>query len=648
MSHSSRRTLAALTSAAAVAAGLVGTFGAGAAQAATAGPADGALAFRSPDGRVHVINADGTGDHVMQALSTSSWQALSWSSDGSRLAESGDGAVTSVKPDGSSLITVKSGGNAVSLNGVYGENGSALVSEASGELFVQTSDGWNWATRVMNTKQEPAGVCDSAPALSYRGLYAFVRTACGRSVTGGVYTFDARSGAVRLVAAGADQPAFSADGSTLLYRSQVGAQTQIVATSLAGGSKQLTNDPNGASQPSLSPDGKTLAYVSVDPSSDLGQVKLLNLAAGTTTVLAPGAQPVWQPLRGNRLDHVYGTGAVSTDAAASRWQFNTIGKSVPGLVTAFNAVLVNRNDSTDAALGIALAAEKQAPLLMTSGTRLDPSVVTELHRSLRRGWTVYLEGGTNVLSNSVAAQVQRLGYRVVRVAGNGLTAQSVASARALTTRPNWVVVADAQDYRLSATAASVAASGGYKGSSVVLLNTATRLPSTLTSYFNGLNPNTTRVLVVGSRSVYAMEHTPLRQQWHFWAFGGTDPEALSTQLATFWYGAPYLATLANTSDWRSGMAGAAVNAGYGPLLWTSATGLDAVDRSYLSKESAAIGEVQIFGTGWPNTTVNAVRSAIAADPSWTSVDLDVNGVPAPLTAGLAHLVLGYTAGTKRA
>jgi hypothetical protein len=140
------------------------------------------------------------------------------------------------------------------------------------------------------------------------------------------------------------------------------------------------------------------------------------------------------------------------------------------------------------------------------------------------------------------------------------------------------------------------------------------------------------VLVVGNRSIYAMEHTPLNRVWRFWTLGGTDPESLSYNLAKFWWGSPYLVTLASPADWRAGMAGASVNAGYGPLLWTSATRLDPIDRLYLAQEAAAVGDVQLFGSGWPTATVSVAGGAIAAGPSWARVLQDPNGTVSPLAA----------------
>ncbi|WP_042378604.1 TolB family protein [Streptacidiphilus melanogenes] len=645
MSYRSRRATAALTSAIALTAGLIGAFGTGTAEAATAGPANGVIAYQAPNGSVHFVNADGTNDRVFSALPAGGSGSISWSSDGSRVALSGYGTVSTVKVDGSAAISVPSGQTVATSDGVYGGESGLLVSDDGHKIYRQSSDGANAVALALPAADEPGTVSDSQPVLSVKGVYAFTRN-WGTMTS--IMTYNPATKAINEVAKNASNPSFSADGSTILYQQNLGGTDQIGIVDTAGGNQRtLTADPAGANRPSLSPDGTKLVYGSYD-STRGNVVKLLDLSSATTTVLANGQAPSWQPLRKAVISHVYGVGGVSNDAAASRWQFSTLGHYTPGLLWAKNAVLANKGDTTDAALGVALAAEKQGPLLLTSGGSLDAAAAADLKRALVHGSTVYLEGSTSELSNTVVTQVQRLGFKVVRVtASGGASGQSVASAWNIAHTPNWVFVADAQDYRVAASAASMAASAGYGGRSVVLLNTGWSLPSTLTGFFNRSNPTTTNVVAIGNHSIYAMEHTPLRQgsQWKFWTLTGSDPEYLSYDMAKFWWGSPYLTTLANTSDWRSGFAGASVNAGYGPLLWTSATGLDPVDKLYLQQESAGATNAQIFGTGWPTATVNAIAGALGATPSWTELMQDPNGTIPAMTSKVAGLS-GPSAGSR--
>ncbi|RAG83599.1 hypothetical protein DN069_21305 [Streptacidiphilus pinicola] len=636
MSHRSRRAAAALTSAVALTAGLIGAFGAGTAQAATSG-ANGVIAYQATDGSVHFINADGTGDHAFSALPSTGSGSLSWAPDGSRIALSGYGSVSTVKVDGSAPLTVSSGTNVATSDGVYSGQGFGMVSDDGHKIYVQSSDGYNWVQAVLPAADEPSTVADSQPVASRNGLFAFTRNWGGLTT---IMTYNPVTKVLNEVAKNATNPGFSSDGSTIVYEQGQGSAAQIGAVNADGSNQRtLTSDAAGAHRPSLSPDGTKLLYTSG------GVIKLMDLTAKTTTVLANGQMPVWQPLRKAFVNHIYGVNGVSNDAAASRWQFNSLGHYTPGLLWAKNAVLANKNDTTGASLGISLAAEKQGPLLLTSGGSLDSAASADLKRSLTRGSTVYLEGDTSEISNTVVSQVQRLGFRVVRVAASGgASGQSVANAWNISHAPNWVFVADNMDYRVAASAAAMASAAGNGGRMVVLLNTGWSLPSTLTGFFNRSNPGSTNVVVIGNHSIYAMEHTPLNQAWRFWTLGGSDAEYLSFNMAKFWWGSPYVTTLANNSDWRSGFAGASVNAGYGPLLWTSSTGLDPVDKLYLQQESASTPDVQIFGYGWPTATVNGIEGAIGATPAWATLMQDPNGtVPSGATAHTAGVSGGFAA-----
>ena len=360
-------------------------------------------------------------------------------------------------------------------------------------------------------------------------------------------------------------------------------------------------------------------------------------AGATPVTVAQGTDPVWQPSQTpkNWLFDIYGTGGLGSDDAASRWDYNTVGTSRSGLVTAYNAVLVNRSDPGDAPAAVALAAEKQGPLLMTSGGSLDTATANELKRSLHKGWTVYLEGSTSELSAKVARQVQALGYKVDRISAGNPTDESVATARATTPAPTWIIVADDMDYRTALSAAAVAGSGGYHGRFVVLLNSSWGLPASIASYMNAINPASTHLMAVGGRSIYALEHTTaLRKNWRFWTIdNSSNGEALSLGLADFWWGGEQEATIANNTSWQDGAAAASAAATYGPLVWTSPKYLSPDTAAFLEHESASINVVQIFGTvGYPGNTLYGIENAIAADAAGTELVKVPNGQPPALTA----------------
>ncbi|WP_028799259.1 cell wall-binding repeat-containing protein [Streptomyces sp. 142MFCol3.1] len=158
-------------------------------------------------------------------------------------------------------------------------------------------------------------------------------------------------------------------------------------------------------------EGDRIAYDTyVTGSPDTGpsgsQIWIHDLGTGTEThvPMADGTDVAWQPIRKNAISRVYGADTYGTNIASSKWTWNTLGKSVPGLMNASSAVLISKSDSAYATTATSLAGKKPGPVLMTSRTGLDSSVQTELKRMLPKGKTVYLVGGTSILSSSVASK----------------------------------------------------------------------------------------------------------------------------------------------------------------------------------------------------------------------------------------------------
>ena len=627
----SRRALAVLSSAATLAAGLVGTLGATAAHA-SAPSLPGLLAFQNVNDTVGLLSPSGATSTISGFPYAGG--RLAWSPDGSRLA-AGLNGLNSTEVDGQGVINLNGVGGTGHPAYIWG--GSYLLADAQGKLYYQTSDGLGAQYPLLSSAQEPASVCDSHGTGAPDGVIAFTRQAGSCYGSSSIWTYTPSTGKVAQLIAGAADPQFSADGSTLLFTEVVAGQTQVFSAHANGtGVTQLTDEPAGASEPSLSMDGSTLAYTTL-PDNGAGQTVVktlaLNTPGATPVVVAQGSYPSWQPTQANAIGHVYGTGGLGTDVAASRADYNTVGTYAAGLVTGYNAVLLNRSDSIDAPDAVALAGEKQAPLLLTAGGSLDTATANELKRTLRKGWTVYLAGGTGELSPRLVAQVQALGYRPVRIAAPDPSTTSVAAAKAITGTPTTVTVADDYDYRTTIGAASFAAAAGYKGRSVLLLNDGWGLPASIQSYLNSLNPKTTRLLAVGSRSFYALQHAPLKQVWHFYGWTGGNGETLTEDLDSYWWGGENVATVVNTSDWQDGAVGAAAAGGYGPLVWTSPSYLDPITSAFLQRESASVSEVLLYGSsGYPVNTIAEIKEAIGYGLGETAVYNYPNGRLAPAPA----------------
>jgi hypothetical protein len=632
-----RRSLAALASAASLAAGLLGA-AASNAQALSISAKGGQISLYGGSG-VETVNPDGTGLSSVPGISNVPGIAPNWAPDGSRvLGGSAVDQLTTVRTTGAtSPVTLESTYGPSRGSGyqdaVYWLDGSYVISSTGEELFYGPSDGSYAEEPLLTDAQDPSSDCDGNPTTSPTGLVAFDRTEpCGNDNGPGIWTYDPAADAVTRIVTSGSYPAFSADGSQLAYTAVVDGRKQLFVAAPDGtGAKQVTTDAADHTGASWDPDGGRIAYDSTDPATGTVTTKMLTLSDGSTATLTDGGtKPAWQPLRSNSLDRVYGTGAIGIDDAASAWTFDAVGAAhVPGLIPARSAVLVNKGNSTYAAPGISLAAEKQGPLLMTSTNSLDAAASTELKRSLPKGSTVYLVGGTNLLGSAVATQVQALGYTPLRMDGTDLAGVSARVARQITTVPSWVFVADGTEYHDPIAASTAAASLGYRGLGVVLITRGTTVPSTVMSYLNALDPSKTNLVSVGTNARKALENAPFTKQWSFWDVSGSSNELTAVNLAKFWWAAPNTATVEDTWTWQNAVAGGAATATYGPMLWSTVDALSSQSAAYLAQESASVQNVQTFGgnDAYSIAERTDIGNAIGVSSSWLTTVWAAGGVP---------------------
>jgi hypothetical protein len=121
----------------------------------------------------------------------------------------------------------------------------------------------------------------------------------------------------------------------------------------------------------------------------------------TGTVFAAGALPVTRPSGPDRI---------ATAVAVSQQRFPADGSA--------DAVVLARSDEyPDALAGAPLAAEKNAPLLLSHPGKLDGATLAEITRVANPGATVYLLGGDSALSSQVQSALDDAGYLTKRVAG---------------------------------------------------------------------------------------------------------------------------------------------------------------------------------------------------------------------------------------
>ncbi|GAB7103842.1 hypothetical protein JCM4814A_21560 [Streptomyces phaeofaciens JCM 4814] len=640
-----RRRAAALATAAALAA--VGTLAtAPGAAADDAGPWPGTEGRILNDGGLLIDPATSAGTSIPNVDNYAAWAP-----DGSRVISSWS-QISSVRPNGTGRITlpwaqdVRSSAPYEDLAFWWG--GRYVVFATGGQIVHGPSDG-AWAPRpLLTAAQEPSTVCDSEPTVNVNGLLAFERRTANCTGTPGVWVFDGTAQTVKRVLTDAEQPAFSPDGTKLAFvRKDIDGTPQVFLAKADGTEvKQLTTGPDRYANPSWSPTGKRIvldAHTSPN-SNDVHTIKYVDAATGEPTPVTDASRsssvnnPSWQPLRKNGVGRVWGSDAYATNIAASRWTWNTIGESVPGLMNAKSAVLVNQDDAAYSVTAPALAGKKQGPVLLTPKSGLSSAVKKELKRSLKPGKTVYLVGGTSVLSGTVATQLTSLGYVPKRLSGADRYATSVAVAKAVTTAPKYVFLAGGTEYRAALSAASAASAEGSGSAGGVVLTNGNKLTASVKSYLNSLNPAKTMVIPVGSAAKYALTHTSFSRwpsTYYYYPISGSTDAAISVNIAKFWWSAPGQTSLAFTGQWRDGVSAAAAMNVFGPLLWTGRSALSTEVKSYLLRESASTGFTAAFGNTGAVTTeaVNTVGASISAGSSWFDYRPYYNGViPAATSA----------------
>ncbi|MEV0180468.1 cell wall-binding repeat-containing protein [Streptomyces sp. NPDC050625] len=610
MNTRTRRRLAALTGATALAAGLLATVPGPAAADSGSWPAtDGKLLYTVGGGSMNYINPDGS--WWSQFYPTGNQGA--WSADGSQIVfvNPYDDHIGTALSDGTQSLdlAMPSGSGWHPADPTFWFGGGDIVFTAAGRLRVTAADGTRAPKALFGTDVDG---CDSKPSGAVNGMLAFVRTgtSCGAAGAPAVWVHNGRTGAFKKLADNAREPSISPDGQSVAFTRSVDGHKQLFSIRTDGtGLTQLTTDATDHNRPAWSPQGDRIAYdIYFTGSADTGpsgpQVWIHDLGTGTETRVptVEGTDVAWQPIRNNAISRVWGADTYDTNIAASKWTWNKVGTSTPGLTNANSAVLISKSDSAYATTATSLGGKKRGPVLMTSGTALDSAVQTELKRTLPKGKTVYLIGGTKVLSSSVASKVTSLGYVAKRLYGTSRYSTSVAVAKAITSAPKYIFLATGTDYHNALAASSAAGSLGGSGTAVVLLTEGSTMTSSVYGYLDRFSPSTTKIITVGvdSESALArayqarkMPHWP--SSYRYYRVAGGTPQSNASRLAEFWWSLPSDAAVAASNSWRGGVSASSAMATYGPLLWTDPTSLPYDTKHYLMLMSSSLHHVAVFG-----------------------------------------------------
>ncbi len=282
----------------------------------------------------------------------------------------------------------------------------------------------------------------------------------------------------------------------------------------------------------------------------------------------------WQPITfaSGPAVRLAGSDRYGTAVATSQAEFPSGGAG---------AVVLARGDAyADALVGAPLAAVKNAPLLLTTGTQLPAVTAAELQRVLATGSTVYVLGGTSAVPASVATQLTGLGYTVVRYGGATRYATAVAVADALGD-PTTVLLATGLNFPDALAAGPAAAKAG----GVVLLTAGSALATETSSY---LNAHGTTVYAVGGPAAAADPAAV--------ALSGSDRYATAAKVATTFFSGPTTVGVATGENFPDALSGGAFLAHLGaPLVLADTNAVPSATTSYLQSVNASVTAADLFG-----------------------------------------------------
>ncbi|NUR28950.1 MAG: hypothetical protein HOV83_24425 [Catenulispora sp.] len=505
---------------------------------------------------------------------------------------------------------------------VWSPDAKKLYFTAGNVIDVVNVDGTGQAALPGQT-----GCGSYAPTVAPNGRVAFLQL-CDADVYGHIMILD--PGATELRRSNTFRSSsglsFSPDGTWFAFTMMGPSGNALYIAPTNGGNAVPVNSTNLTS-PSItwSPDGASLLVWTTKTGGPEGNVGQLNrVAAKQNSPLVPvftqsdskaAWEASWQVGAGTAparpvADRIGGADRVETAVRASQWSFDATGT---GGRQAATAVITRSDTFADALAGNALAAEKDGPLFMTGTTELDSRVKDELVRILPHGATVYVLGGTRALSTQIDTEVSALGFKTVRVAGDGAayaddrygTAQAIADtitgwqyvsgSKVPLSAPNSVFVATGDNYP-DALAAGAAAAADPTGTGVVMLSSGNSLLPWTRDYLAKLDPKKTHVYTVGGQATAAVAKSFPAWKDLTTPLAGADRFETAFKVATspvFGSGVHEIgiATAANWPDALSG--GALIGLQHGPLLLSDKNGLSAQELTVLKTQG--LGGIAVFG-----------------------------------------------------
>lgn len=250
------------------------------------------------------------------------------------------------------------------------------------------------------------------------------------------------------------------------------------------------------------------------------------------------------------LERLSGDDRIATAIAVSRSSFPD---------DSADAVVLVRSDSfADALAATPLAADENAPLLLTGSAGLDDSVLEEIIRVLPDGETVFLLGGTAALATAVEDRLSSWGYDHVRYAGTDRYETAVAVAERGLGSPGVVIETTGEGFADALAAGAVAREVG----GAVLLTAGANQSAATARYLARYQP--TRYAIGGPAALADPGATSIV---------GTDRYETAVLTAIRFFTDPAVLGIASGASFADALAGGAhIALSGGPLLLVPATG----------------------------------------------------------------------------
>ncbi|OLE25280.1 MAG: hypothetical protein AUG49_11225 [Catenulispora sp. 13_1_20CM_3_70_7] len=550
-------------------------------------------------------NADGSNAHAVTPsgggyAGTGHVIQVAYSPDGTKVA-----FAVAIPASGGAVPTVElwvadaSGANArLFLKGatamgqpVWSPDGTKIyisLSEATAANRIDVIDVSHGPGSGVTALPQDANCSASSPTVAPNGRVAFVELCAGAGMPIAVTVDPGATAPRRLNGFRPEQMAFSPDGTWIAYLQSEGPNIGLFIIPANGGSRVQISTGSRGGTVSWAPDGASLLTWTSKSTGGPDEVGVLNkVATKPNSPLMPietetspdiGYSASWQtgastaPAR-PAADRIGGADRIETSVRASQWSFDATGT---GGRQAAGAVITRSDTFADALAGNALAAEKDGPLFMTDTAALDQRVKNELGRILPPGANVYILGGTRALSTKVDDAVAALGFKPVRLAGDGNA------------------YADDRYGTAQAIAAEITGFTWTGGSPVP--NAAPHSVFVTQAYLAKLDPAKTHVYTVGGQATTAVAKAFPQWKGLTTPLSGADRFETAYLVATRSMFGPALheVGVATATNWPDALSGGAlIGLRHGPLLLAGADGLSAQELSVL--KAPGLGGIAVFG-----------------------------------------------------